>query len=177
MSEPVRVLIADDEHLVRSGLTAIVSAEPDLTVVGGAATGTDAVARARELRPDVVLMDVRMPGLNGIDATARLLRDVPDPPRILMVTTFENDEYVYDALRAGAHGFLLKRARAQEMVDAIRTVARGDSLLYPTALRDLALTRRSERARDASLLNRIARLTPREQEVLCLMTIGLSNRS
>ncbi|MFI6986153.1 response regulator [Embleya sp. NPDC050154] len=175
VNEPVRVLIADDESLVRAGLHAIVAAEPDLAVVGEAATGVEAVARARELRPDLVLMDVRMPGLNGIEATAQLLREPSGSPKVLVVTTFENDEYVYDALRAGAHGFLLKRARAEEMVHAIRTVARGDSLLFPTAIRDLALSRASARERSRELRTRIDRLTAREQEVLRLITAGLSN--
>ncbi|WP_406295423.1 response regulator transcription factor [Embleya sp. NBC_00888] len=175
MNEPVRVLIADDESLVRAGLHAIVAAEPDLAVVGEAATGVEAVARARELRPDLVLMDVRMPGLNGIEATAQLLREPSGSPKVLVVTTFENDEYVYDALRAGAHGFLLKRARADEMVHAIRTVARGDSLLFPTAIRDLALSRVPARERSRELRTRIDRLTAREQEVLRLITAGLSN--
>ncbi|GCE00462.1 response regulator transcription factor [Embleya hyalina] len=175
-THPTRVVIADDESLVRAGLYAIVDAEPDLTVVGEAATGAQAVERVRELRPDVVLMDVRMPDLNGIEATARILREVSDPsPRVLVVTTFENDEYVYDALRAGAHGFLLKRARADDMVHAIRTVARGDSLLFPAAIRDLALTRARERTHNAELRTRVARLTPREQEVLRLITTGLAN--
>ncbi|MGW1996992.1 response regulator [Embleya sp. NPDC001921] len=175
MTEPVRVLIADDESLVRAGLHAIVAAEPDLAVVGEAATGVEAVARARELRPDLVLMDVRMPGLNGIEATAQLLREPSGSPKVLVVTTFENDEYVYDALRAGAHGFLLKRARADEMVHAIRTVARGDSLLFPTAIRDLALSRAPARERNRELRTRIDRLTAREREVLRLITAGLSN--
>lgn len=175
MSDPVRVFLADDERLVRTALRAIISAEPDLTVVGEAETGADAVARIRELRPDIVLMDVRMPGLNGIDATAHLMRGLQDPPRVLVVTTFENDEYVYDALRAGAHGFLLKRARAAEMVHAIRLVARGDSLLFPAAVRDLALGVAAGRRGDATLRARFARLTEREREVLRLVTAGLSN--
>ncbi|MGC0422505.1 DNA-binding NarL/FixJ family response regulator [Embleya sp. AB8] len=175
-ADPVRVLIADDESLVRAGLHAIVAAEPDLTVIGEAATGTEAVAGALELRPDLILMDVRMPDLNGIEATARILREAPNPPpRILVATTFENDEYIYDALRAGAHGFLLKRARTDEMLHAIRTVARGDSLLYPSAIRDLALSRSSARAANTELETRLARLTDREREVLRLITFGLSN--
>ncbi|NUU23282.1 MAG: response regulator transcription factor [Streptomycetaceae bacterium] len=175
-TQRVRVLIADDEHLVRTALRAIVSAESDLTVVGEAETGADAVALVRELRPDVVLMDVRMPALNGIDATAHLMRSLAEPPRVLVVTTFENDEYVYDALRAGAQGFLLKRARPEEMVHAIRVVARGDSLLFPSAVRDLALRhRKAGPGADATLRARIGRLTAREQEVLRLMAAGLSN--
>ncbi|MCF2532293.1 response regulator transcription factor [Yinghuangia soli] len=170
----VRVFLADDEHLVRTALRAIISAEPDLDVVGEAETGADAVAQIRELRPDIVLMDVRMPGLNGIDATAHLMRSMPEPPRVLVVTTFENDDYVYDALRAGAQGFLLKRASAAEMVHAVRVVARGDSLLFPSAVRDLALTRKQQEG-NMELRTRVDRLTAREQEVLRLMTAGLSN--
>ncbi|UGQ13748.1 response regulator transcription factor [Yinghuangia sp. ASG 101] len=174
--EPVRVFLADDEHLVRTALRAIVSAEPDLTVVGEAGTGADTVAAVRELRPDVVLMDVRMPVLNGIDATAHLVRTMPEPPRVLVVTTFENDDYVYDALRAGAQGFLLKRARAEEMVHAIRVVARGDSLLFPSAVRELALRQLPDRARSANPARaRVDRLTAREGDVLRLMAAGLSN--
>lgn len=166
-----RVLIADDERLIRSGFRAILRAEPDMDVVGEAADGVEAVALAAELRPDVVMMDVRMPNLTGIDATAHLVRTKPEPPRILIVTTFENDSYVYDALRAGAHGFLLKRARADELVHAVRLVARGDSLLFPAAVRDLAL-RHAPIAPDRS---RIDRLSGREGDVLRLMAAGLAN--
>ncbi|MFC7279722.1 response regulator transcription factor [Paractinoplanes rhizophilus] len=131
------MLLADDEHLVRGGLRALIQAEPELSVVGEAGTGAQAVAQARQLRPDVVLMDVRMPEGTGIEATAEILATVPDPPRILVVTTFENDEYVYAALREGASGFLLKRAWPAEIRHAIRLIAQGTTLLYPTAIRDL----------------------------------------
>ncbi|GGM12603.1 response regulator [Promicromonospora citrea] len=164
---PVRVLVADDEPLVRSGLRLVLDAEPDLEVVGEAGDGAEAVELARALRPDVVCMDVRMPGVDGLRATELVLR-LPDPPRVLVVTTFEHDGYVLDALTAGASGFLLKRARADEMVQAVRTVAVGQSLLYPQALRDLVRTR-PRAARGAPSL------TPREREVLGLVADGLTN--
>ncbi len=128
---PLRIVLADDERMVRTALRAILGAEPDMEVVGEAATGAEAVPMIRELRPDVVLMDVRMPEIDGIRATEQVLAGMAEPPRILVVTTFENDAYVYDALRAGAHGFLLKRAGVEDLVQAVRMVARSDSLLFP----------------------------------------------
>ncbi|MEU3498080.1 response regulator transcription factor [Kitasatospora cineracea] len=166
-----RILVVDDEQLIRAGFRAILQAEPDLEVVGEAADGLEATELARQLRPDVVLMDVRMPRLSGIDATAHLVRSLPDAPRVLVVTTFENDAYVYQALRAGAQGFLLKRSRADALVHAVRLVARGDSLLFPAAVRELAL-RHAPVAPDRS---RIDRLSAREGEVLRLMAAGLAN--
>ncbi|MQA86439.1 MAG: response regulator [Streptosporangiales bacterium] len=168
----VRILLVDDENLVRTGLRAIIDAEPDLAVVGEAEDGAEVVPAVRRTGPDVVLMDVRMPAVDGIRATQLVLERVPDPPRILVVTTFENDEYVYGALRAGAAGFLLKRARPEQIVQAIRVVAHGESLLFPTAIRDLAERYGGGRERDA--LAR-AGLTDRESEVLRLMARGLSN--
>ena len=167
----VRVVLVDDEELVRTGLRAIIEAEADLTVVGEAADGADVIGLMR-LRPDVVLMDVRMPAIDGIQATRHILDTVREPPRILVVTTFENDDYVYDALRAGASGFLLKRARPAEIVQAIRLVAHGESLLFPAAVRRLAARR--GRGRDPAGL-RATGLTTREAEVLRLMARGLSN--
>ena len=167
----VRVVLVDDEELVRTGLRAIIEAEADLTVVGEAADGADVIGLMR-LHPDVVLMDVRMPAIDGIQATRHILDTVREPPRILVVTTFENDDYVYDALRAGASGFLQKRARPAEIVQAIRLVAHGESLLFPAAIRRLAA--RHGRGRDPTGL-REAGLTTREAEVLRLMTRGLSN--
>jgi DNA-binding NarL/FixJ family response regulator len=167
----VRVVVADDERLVRGALRAILGAEPDLDVVGEAATGAEAVSVTRELRPDVVLMDVRMPEVDGIRATERLLATMDPAPRIVVVTTFENDAYVYDALRAGASGFLLKRSAAADLVGAVRTVARSESLLFPAAVRALAATH--ARAARADALR--ARLTDREAQVLRLMAAGLSN--
>ncbi|MGK5531999.1 response regulator [Streptomyces sp. URMC 129] len=167
----VRVVVADDERLVRGALRAIIGAEPGLTVVGEAATGAEAVSVVRELRPDVVLMDVRMPEVDGIRATEQLLRTMADPPRVIVVTTFENDAYVYEALRVGASGFLLKRAAAEDLVGAIRLVARSDSLLFPAAVRALA-ARHARTARAGTLR---ARLTDREAQVLRLMAEGLTN--
>ncbi|MEU2912364.1 response regulator [Streptomyces massasporeus] len=169
---PIRVVLADDERMVRTALRAILSAEPDLDVVGEAATGAEAVSVVRELRPDVVLMDVRMPQTDGIRATEQILATLDDPPRIVVVTTFENDSYVYDALRAGAAGFLLKRADADALVQAVRLVARSDSLLFPAAVRTLATEHaRAHPAPPAW----VAKLTGREGEVLRHMARGLTN--
>ncbi|KES05896.1 LuxR family transcriptional regulator [Streptomyces toyocaensis] len=173
---PVTVLLVDDEPLVRAGLRAVLEAQPDIEVVGEAADGAAVIPLVRRLRPDVVAMDVRMPLLDGIEATRALLRTVGAPPKILVVTTFENDEYVYGALRAGADGFLLKRARPAEIVHAVRLVAEGESLLFPASVRRLAAEygdddgNRAARAR----LER-ARLTDREGEVLRLMARGMTN--
>lgn len=164
----VRVLLADDEPLVRQGMSMILAAEPDLEVVGEAGDGAEAVALVRREAPDVVCMDVRMPDLDGIRATELVLR-LPDPPKVLVVTTFEHDGYVLDALLAGASGFLLKRAGAAEMVQAVRTIAQGDSLLFPAAVRSLL----RPRARTASYTG--PDLTPREQEVLEAVARGASN--
>ena len=127
----IRLLLADDQELVRTGFRLILNAEPDMVVAGEAADGAQAVDESARLRPDVVLMDVRMPGVDGIEATRRLGRIVPEPPRVIMLTTFDLDQYVYEALRAGASGFLLKDAPAAQLVDAIRVVAAGDALLAP----------------------------------------------
>ncbi|GAA2955874.1 MULTISPECIES: response regulator transcription factor [Streptomycetaceae] len=169
----VRIVLADDERMVRTALRVILEAEPGLEVVGEAATGAEAVSVVRELRPDVVLMDVRMPEIDGIRATERILATLDDPPRIVVVTTFENDSYVYDALRAGAAGFLLKRAAAEDLVQAVRLVARSDSLLFPAAVRGLAAEYGRRRAAAAPAW--VARLTEREAEVLRLMASGLTN--
>ncbi|AGZ42347.1 response regulator receiver [Actinoplanes friuliensis DSM 7358] len=165
--EPVRVAIVDDDELVRIGLAAIISTAPDLTVVGEAADGAEVPPLLARTRPDVVLMDVRMPAIDGLQATRHALATSARPPRILVVTTFENDEYVYAALRAGASGFLLKRARPAEVLAAIRVVAAGESLLFPAAVRRLA-TAYGQRTPPANL-------TEREAEVLRLMAEGLSN--
>ena len=169
---PITVLLVDDEPLVRAGLRAVLEAQPDIRVVGEAADGAAVIPLVRQLRPDVVAMDVRMPLLDGIEATKVVLRTMALPPKILVVTTFENDEYVYQALRAGADGFLLKRARPAEFVHAVRLIAEGDSLLFPAAVRALAAEYGNRSPRDA--LKRIA-LTEREATVLRLMAQGLSN--
>ncbi|KUM70032.1 response regulator transcription factor [Streptomyces curacoi] len=173
---PVTVLLVDDEPLVRAGLRAVLEAQPDIEVVGEAADGAAVIPLVRQLRPDVVAMDVRMPLLDGIEATRAVLRTVDDPPKIVVITTFENDEYVYEALRAGADGFLLKRARPAEIVHAVRLVAEGESLLFPASVRQLAARYGDEAGNLAAraLLER-ARLTGREAEVLRLMARGLSN--
>ncbi|MFE7405006.1 response regulator [Isoptericola sp. NPDC057559] len=171
----VRVVLVDDEPLVRAGLRVILDAEPDLEVVGEAGDGSEVPQVVAQARPDVVLMDVRMPRVDGIAATRAVVgadRPGVPAPRVLVLTTFENDDHVLDALHAGAQGFLLKRARPEEVADAVRLVARGDSLLFPDAMRRLVAARGSDDAGDAL---RDARLTEREGEVLRLMATGLSN--
>ena len=133
---PVRIVVADDQQVVRDGFAALLETQPDFTVVGTASDGDDAARICRRLRPDVVLMDVRMPGTDGIEATRRLAEDA-HPPRVLILTTFDLDEYVYDALRAGASGFLLKDVTAERLFDAVRIVAAGDALLAPNVTRRL----------------------------------------
>ncbi|MFB7052878.1 response regulator [Streptomyces vinaceus] len=171
---PLRIVLADDERMVRTALRVILEAEPDLEVVGEAATGAEAVPLVRTLAPDVVLMDVRMPEIDGIRATEQIIATLAEPPRILVVTTFENDAYVYDALRAGAAGFLLKRAEPEELIGAVRLVARGDSLLFPAAVRALAASHAPGGRGPAAPW--VARLTEREAGVLRLMATGLSNQ-
>jgi len=166
----IRVLLADDEPLVRSGLRAILESEPDLTVVGEADDGAAAVAQARRTRPDVVLMDVRMPRVDGIAAT-RLLGQFDGGPAVIVVTTFENDDHVYDALQAGARGFLLKRSTADDFVNAIRTVHTGESLLFPAGIRRLATRHGTPGGRGLAEAN----LTDRETDVLRLVAQGRSN--
>ncbi|HEY3465353.1 MAG TPA: response regulator transcription factor [Amycolatopsis sp.] len=165
------VLLADDEPLVRTGLRALLE-QQGLTVVGEAADGAEVLPAVRRARPDVVLMDVRMPGTDGIEATRLLLDALTEPPKVLVVTTFDNDDYVHEALLAGASGFLLKRARKEEFAHAVRTVAAGESLLFPEAIRRLVTGRppggRYTRAAKA--------LTRREAEVLRLIATGLSNQ-
>ncbi|MEV6953529.1 response regulator transcription factor [Streptomyces sp. NPDC051183] len=168
---PLRIVLADDERMVRTALRVILEAEPDLEVVGEAASGAEAVSLVRALAPDVVLMDVRMPEVDGIRATEQILATMAGPPRILVVTTFENDSYVYGALRAGAAGFLLKRADPDELIGAVRLVSRGDSVLFPAAVRSLA----AAHAPGAPAAPWVARLTDREADVLRLMATGLSN--
>ncbi|WP_027344121.1 response regulator [Hamadaea tsunoensis] len=166
----VGVLIADDEPLIRAGLRVLIDAEPDLTVVGEAADGAEALSRTRALRPHLILMDVRMPGVDGLQATSAIIARVPEPPKIVVITTFENDEHVFAALQAGASGFLLKRARPDELLQALRTVAHGDSLLFPASVRRLAAAFGNRR--DGTALRS---LTGREADVLRLIGEGRSN--
>ncbi|QFG25752.1 response regulator transcription factor [Actinomadura sp. WMMB 499] len=170
----IKVLLVDDERLIRAGLAAIIGAEADMTVAGEASDGSEVPGAVSRLRPDVVLMDVRMPELDGIQATRHLLSATPEPPRIIVVTTFENDEYVYDALKAGAHGFLLKRTRPEEILQAIRMVVHGDTLLFPAAIRALAAEHGGSRG-GPSGARWHDRLTERESDVLRLMARGRSN--
>ncbi|HEV7649044.1 MAG TPA: response regulator transcription factor [Actinophytocola sp.] len=175
MTAPIRVLICDDQELVRTGYATILAAQPDLAVVGEVGDGRSAVSEARRLRPDVVVMDVRMPLLDGIEAT-RLLAGpgVPDPAKILVVTTFNLDEYVYDALRAGASGFLLKDAKPADLITAVRTVAAGESLLAPAVTRQL-IGRFADRVRPPDGAGPVDALARREVEVLKLIAAGMSN--
>jgi DNA-binding NarL/FixJ family response regulator len=169
----IRVLLADDQSLVRAGFRMILKAEPDIDVVGEAGDGREAVAQADALSPDVVLMDIRMPGLDGIDATRQIAAHNPGT-RVLVLTTFDLDEYVYASLRAGASAFLLKDAKEQQLVAAIRIVADGGSLFAPSVTRRL-IEKFVEPARDSTASAQLDDLTPREREVLRLVARGLSN--
>ena len=171
----VRIVIADDQQIVRDGFAALLDSQPDFTVVGTASDGAEAMRVCRRLQPDVVLMDVRMPGTDGIEAT-RGLADDADPPRVLILTTFDLDEYVYDALRAGASGFLLKDVTAERLFDAVRIIAAGDALLAPNVTRRLISEFARQRPAPAkAIAARLDQLTRRETEVLRLLAEGLSN--
>lgn len=173
---PIRVLIVDDQAMVRQGFGALLAAQPDIDVVGDAADGADVPDAVRRLRPDVVLMDVRMPKVDGLEATRRILR-APGlrHPKVVMLTTFDLDDYVYEALRAGASGFLLKDAPADELARAVRVVAAGDALLAPSITRTLIADYAKRPARDRPTPDRLQALTPRETEVLKLIAQGMSN--
>ncbi|WP_431898149.1 response regulator [Nonomuraea sp. bgisy101] len=171
----IRVLIADDQDLFRAGFAMILGVQPDITVVGEAADGASAVEAAGRLQPDVVLMDVQMPGMDGLEATARICATTG--ARVLVLTMFDLDDYVYDALRAGASGFLLKDIRRQELAEAVRVVAAGEALLAPTVTRRLVetLVRRPSTGVTPRLTAMLARLTDRETQTLRLLARGLSN--
>jgi DNA-binding NarL/FixJ family response regulator len=169
----IRVLIADDQELVRTGFRVIVNAEPDLEVVGEARDGAEVIDAARRLRPQVVLMDIRMPNLDGIQATRRITA-APGSPRVLILTTFDLDEYVYNALRAGASGFLLKDAAADELLHAIRVIAAGEALLAPSITRRL-IEDYARRPAPRYQPDALAGLTARELEVMRLLARGRSN--
>jgi DNA-binding NarL/FixJ family response regulator len=170
----VRVVIVDDDDLMRAGLRAVLSSDESIEVVGEAADGREATPVARSARPDVVLMDIRMPDLDGIAATNEVLAAAPDT-RIVILTTFEQDDYVFGALRAGASGFLLKRTSPEDLVAAIHTVAGGDSLLSPSVTRTVIDRMARQPPPDPGAHKRLEQLTPREREVLELIARGLSN--
>jgi DNA-binding NarL/FixJ family response regulator len=174
MTERVRVILVDDDQILRSGLRAILSSDDSIEVVDEAENGRLAVQRARRHRPDVVLMDVRMPDLDGIAATRELLATAPST-RVVILTTFEDDDYVFGGLRAGASGFLLKRTRPEELLEAIHTIAAGDSLLSPSVTRRVIDRMARQPTPELGLLRGLDELTPREREVLALIARGLSN--
>lgn len=173
MSGLITTFIADDQAMVRQGFGALLSAQPDIRVLGDAANGRDAVTGVRALAPDVVLMDVRMPEMNGLDAAREILTQTES--KVLMLTTFDIDDYVYAALRAGASGFLLKDAPAEELIRAVRVIHAGEALLAPSVTRRMIADLVSRHAAPRRSVDELARLTPRETEVLELLARGLSN--
>jgi len=169
----IELVIADDQQLVRSGFGMIIGAEPDMSVIGEATDGAEAVRLVKTLQPDIVLMDVQMPGTDGLEATAEITK-IPDGPRVIILTTFERDDYVFTALRNGASGFLLKNAPPDTLIEAIRTVASGDALLAPSVTR--RLVEEFARRPGATVTSEAAdRLTEREREVLVLLARGMTN--
>ncbi len=175
MSSPIKVMIADDQMMVRQGFTVLLNAQPDIEVVGQAVDGADAVSKVAELAPDVVLMDIRMPGMGGIEATSVITGGPDATVKVLVLTTFDLDEYVYEALRAGASGFLLKDASADQLAEAVRVVAAGEALLSPNITKRLITEFSRLGAPRAPSRARIDELTERETEVLSLIAQGLSN--
>ncbi|MDA2811089.1 response regulator transcription factor [Nocardiopsis sp. RSe5-2] len=172
----IRVLLADDQSLVRAGFVALLNSAPDIEVVAEAADGEEAVRLAAAERPDVVLMDIRMPGTDGLAATGRILADPAlTATKVIILTTFDLDEYIFEALRAGASGFLVKDTEPEELLQGVRVVARGDALLSPTVTRRLIADYASRPARRSAPTERLAELTEREREVLGLVGAGLSN--
>jgi DNA-binding NarL/FixJ family response regulator len=171
----IRVVVADDQDIVRAGFSALLDTQPDLTVVGSAGDGAEAVRVCREQRPDVVLMDVRMPIMDGIEAARQLAADDDGGPRVLMLTTFDLDEYVYEALRAGATGFLLKDTPPEQLVAAVRTAHHGDALLAPSVTRRLIEEFTQPRHPTLGTTSQLDQLSPREAEVFRLLARGLTN--
>jgi DNA-binding NarL/FixJ family response regulator len=174
ITEPIQVLLVDDDDLMRAGLRAVLSSDAGVEVVGEASTGREAVGMARSARPDVVLMDVRMPDLDGISATRELALAAPDA-KVVILTTFEQDDYIFGALQAGASGFLLKRASPEDLLAAIHAVAAGESLLSPSVTRIVIERMATQPLTDVESAERLDDLTPREREVLELVARGLSN--
>lgn len=172
----MKLLLADDDAMVRAGLKAILNSEPDLQVIGEAADGHEAVALAAELQPDVIIMDIRMPNLDGLAATEQIVSRGDTAPRVLVLTTFELDEYVFEALRTGASGFLLKRASPEDLIEAVHIVASGESLLFPPVMRRLVAEYAVTGERADMLRANVELLTDREREVLRLVARGKSNR-
>ncbi|MER5870046.1 response regulator transcription factor [Streptomyces sp. NPDC002044] len=175
MTSPIKVMIADDQMMVRQGFTVLLNAQPDIEVVGQAVDGADAVAQVAALAPDVVLMDIRMPGMGGIEATSVITAVPGASVKVLVLTTFDLDEYVYEALRAGASGFLLKDASADQLAEAVRVVAAGEALLSPNITKRLITEFSRMGAPRGPSRARIDELTERETEVLSLIAQGLSN--
>jgi DNA-binding NarL/FixJ family response regulator len=171
----VRIVVADDHDVVRSGFARLLDTRPEFTVVGTASDGLEAVRIGQKLKPDVIVMDVRMPGLDGIEATRQLTRQASNGPRVLVLTTFDLDDYVYEALRAGASGFLLKDVTAEQLFDAVRVVAAGDALLAPGITRRLISEFAQRPTSTSQPMPALEELTPRETQVLQLLAEGLSN--
>lgn len=172
----IRVAVTDDQALVRGGFTMVLNHQPDIEVVAEAGTGEEAIDIAREHRPDVMLMDIRMPGMDGLEATTRIIEEADWPVRILIVTTFDPDEYIYRALRAGASGFVLKDTRPEDLVSAVRIVAEGGALLSPSITRRLIGRFADQLAVDSTLAAKLNELTDREREVFLSLARGLNNQ-